>query len=153
MKEVLVEFKTARIAKKIGFNVKTTHYYVLNHSTFKADKISKQFRTPIEDNLNILQLCDLSKGQPHLALAPTQSLLQKWLREEKNILVEVVFNDSLARKLFEAAHKKTSLNFHWSIYTSIKDPEHIYEKFWSDDTFETYEEALEEGLQKALKLI
>lgn len=131
MKEQLVNYKTAKLANKRGFNIDC------------GWKIRK-----LEDGTFTHTNC------PDLGIEePTQSLLQKWLREEKDILVEVTFSNRLSRKLYEAAHEKPSLNFSWKIYTSIKDPEHIFNEFWSDGTFETYEEALEEGLQRALKMV
>jgi hypothetical protein len=133
MKEQLVSLKTARSAKKQGFKERC-HYFFNEGSGWKIqeDYILRQDKT-IE--------------------APTQSFLQKWLREEKNVVVEVTFNSSLFRRLHEAAHKKTSLNYHWIIFTNTSDPEFVYNNFYSDDTFETYEEALEQALQQALKMI
>lgn len=133
MKEQLVSIKTAKSAKKQGFKERC-HYFFNEGSGWKIQE-------------------DYMLRQDKTIEAPSQSLLQKWLREEKDVLVEVNFNDSLYRKLHEAARKKVSSNYHYGIYTSIKDPEHVFEKFWSDDTFETYEEALEEGLQRALKMV
>lgn len=133
MKEQLVSLKTAKSAKKQGFRERC-HYFFNEGSGWKIQE-------------------DYMLRQDKTIEAPSQSFLQKWLREEKDILVEVTFSSRLSRKLYEAAHEKPSLNFSWKIYTSIKDPSHFFPEFWTDDTFETYEEALEEGLQKALKMV
>lgn len=133
MKEQLVSLKTARSAKKQGFKERC-HYFFNEGSGWKIQE-------------------DYMLRQDKTIEAPSQSLLQKWLREEKDILVEVTFSSRLSRKLYEAAHEKPSLNFSWKIYTSIKDPSHFFPEFWTDDTFETYEEALEKGLQEALKMV
>lgn len=133
MKEQLVSLKTARSAKKQGFKERC-HYFFNEGSGWKMQE-------------------DYMLRQDKTIEAPSQSLLQKWLREEKDILVEVTFSSRLSRKLYEAAHEKPSLNFSWKIYTSIKDPSHFFPEFWTDDTFETYEEALEKGLQEALKMV
>lgn len=133
MKEQLISLKTAKLAKKQGFRERC-HYFFNEGSGWKVQE-------------------DYMLRQDKIIEAPSQSFLQKWLREEKDILVEVTFSNRLSRKLYEAAHEKPSLNFSWKIYTSIKDSEHIFNEFWSDGTFETYEEALEEGLQKALKMV
>lgn len=135
MKEQLITFETAKLAKEKGFDDVVT-----NHLPYMLEGDD-------EGCIGASIYCKV------YANCCTQSLLQKWLREEKDVLVEVNFNDSLYRKLHEAARKKVSSNYHYGIYTSIKDPEHVFEKFWSDDTFETYEEALEEGLQRALKMV
>jgi hypothetical protein len=133
MKEQLVDLKTAKRAKKAGFKERC-HYFFNEGSGWEVQE-------------------DYMLRQDKIIEAPTQSLLQKWLREEKNVVVEVTFNSSLFRRLHEAAHKKTSLNYHWIIFTNTSDPEFIYNNFYSDDTFETYEEALEQALQKALKMV
>jgi hypothetical protein len=141
MKEQLVSLKTAKLVKKKGFDVVCDYVYDISD---KKDPIITR---------NQVGLGNLSYFKDRFIGGPLQSLIQKWLREEKNILVEVIFNDGLARKLYEVAHKKSSSNFHWSIYTSINNPDFIYNKFWSDIQFETYEEALEQALQQALKMV
>lgn len=143
MKEQLVSLKTAKSAKKQGFTVLCDYVYDV-----VADEVN-----PVITQNQTLSGNFLSYFHDRFISTPSQSLLQKWLREEKGILVEVVFSNRLSRKLYEAAHKKPSLNFSWKIYTSIKDSEHIFNEFWSNGTFETYEEALEEGLQRALKMV
>ena len=141
MKEQLVSLKTAKLAKKKGFDVVCDYVYDISD---KKDPIITR---------NQVGLGNLSYFGDRFIEGPSQSFLQKWLREEKNVVVEVTFNSSLFRRLYEAAHKKTSLNYHWIIFTNTSDPEFVYSNFYSDDTFETYEEALEEGLQRALKMV
>lgn len=69
--------------------------------------------------------------------APTQSLLQKWLREIHNIHVSS-FED----------YGKTVLLIHYY------DHENSRVELWSyKGPYDTYEEALEKGLLGALKLI
>lgn len=64
-------------------------------------------------------------------LAPAQALLQKWLREEHTL---------------DVFPTKVNKNWQCSVYTW---------QGWQHETnsFKTYEEALEAGLQEALKLI
>ena len=88
MREELIQFETAKLAKEKGFNEKSQYYYVLDFSSFQRTTTPLKFSTPLE-NENIYQSCKLSGSQPHLALAPSQSLLQKWLREVHNFHVEV----------------------------------------------------------------
>lgn len=72
---------------------------------------------------------------------PTQSLLQRWLREKHNIHIKI--------------HSSNSDRFSYEIYKMIirdainETSKHLHNKI----SFNTYEEVLEEGLQKALKLI
>lgn len=150
--EDVVSLKTAKLAKKRGFNELSTHVYTIGFKSIKEDKTPRKFGN-YEENDKLLQPIVLGKGQLHLALAPSQSTLQKWLREKHHLVVEPCFNESLYRRLHERAHNKKCLNYHWTIITNTDDPEHIHNKFYSDDTFETYEQALEAGLLKALNLI
>lgn len=73
--------------------------------------------------------------------ASTQSLLQKWLREVHNIHIQIE-NVNVPKK------EK------W-IYEIMKLPSGVL-VLWNEKTspiFDTYEQALEEGLQEGLKLI
>lgn len=78
-----------------------------------------------------------------LKLIP-QSLAQKWLREVHNIYVSIndisELNDKIGLKL---------MYFEYSIKVYNKP----YPIFYKDINFKTYEQALEVGLQEALKLI
>ena len=71
--------------------------------------------------------------------APTQSLLQRWLREVHNTIVEITW-------------QMCSTGYEYAVIDMNNPPE------YNDDieritSFKTYEEALEEGLLEALKLI
>ena len=85
------------------------------------------------DTLNML----LDKGFEYLVY-PTQSLVQKWLRETKNLHIEISY-------MYEN---------YWT-YDILTIPRHDLIGL-SDRPiirYNTYEEALEAGLQEALKLI
>lgn len=139
MENQLINFETAKLAKEKGFNEKCVSYYVLNYSTFKATKEVKNFSTPIEDNKNILQLQNLSVGQPHLALAPTQSLLQKWLRDKYDIDILCI---------------PSILGYELRITERIDNPYRIqYVKITGNNLFQHYEECLEAGLLESLNYI
>ena len=88
IEEQRVGFDNAKLLKEKGFEVKCTHYYILDFSSFKADMVLHQFKTPIEDNKNILQLCSTTK-QPHLALAPTTQSAVAWLFTNFGIHINV----------------------------------------------------------------
>ena len=74
-------------------------------------------------------------------LRPTQAVLQKWLREEHGIFVEVQLdqtsNPKFAVEVFQ--------------FKSIGDFAQLKQKKWS--LYSTYEDALEVGLLLALKAI
>ena len=75
----------------------------------------------------------------------SQSLLQKWLREVHNCIVEVQFE------------KLVCLNqLDWIVTVDYYKPDFsnlTEEADYKSDYFSTYEEALEDGLYNALKLI
>ena len=109
MKEQLIGFETAKLAKEKGFK---------RLCDFSYD----------EDGM-ITGNCE----QVYNFVAPTQSLLQKWLREKHKIHIELQC-DSNYYKYFILIYYKTNCVF-------------------SLDDSLIYEEALEIGLQEALKLI
>ena len=107
------------------YEVWCNHIYCIEYNTIPED--------------NELLECDWRnnvKGQFHLALAPAQSLAQKWLREKHNIHVEIYRNAS---------------GWGW-ILTTTNTGSTLLE-INNDIFFDTYEEALEEGLKEGLKLI
>lgn len=111
MEEQLVRFKTAKIARDKGFNIHCIECYMPNgEETLDLDKrLSKDNRI----------------------YAPTQSLLQKWLREEKDILVYV---DPKSHHFFQS-------------HIITQDNEII------GDRGDNWEDVLEDGLYIALQEI
>lgn len=132
MEEQLVSFETAKLAKEKGFVGSTTYEYKSADST--------SHREYIPHNYN-------SRG---LLSAPTQSLLQRWLREVHKINVEVSYfpNIEKYRTSFVPIDLKKPKDYksYDSCYASRKD-------YLSQTRHDSYENALEEGLQGALKLI
>jgi hypothetical protein len=126
MQEELVSFETAKLAKEKGF--------ILSHPLYLYDENGKI--------INLKKSFDLARQtfilDSKTTLAPTQSLLQKWLREVYNthLMVEPFYNEQKV------------LVYGLDIITERIEEETIVEK-----GFKTYEEALEVGLQEALKLI
>jgi len=113
MKEQLITFETGTIAKEKGFQSYTSFYYS-EGMEIKGTKMGMH-------------------GNPNAyggISAPTQSLLQKWLREEHDLFISVDKYEDKADSYF--------------ISTNCIG---IYGEF------KTYEEALEKGLVTALKLI
>ena len=120
MEEQLISLETAKLAKEKGFN---------EECYFTYDKISKEyciFKSEYSETN--------SEINKYIYSAPTQSLLQKWLREKHNILI------------FPYINFQEKDYFYCSIFPKNGD------RFSTED-FLTYEEALEVGLQEALKLI
>lgn len=75
MKEQLVSFETALIAKQRSFNIPVCHYSNLSEPDIVI--------TAGEFNWNYLAHGDTTVSRP------TQSLLQKWLRDEMDVHVSI----------------------------------------------------------------
>jgi len=112
MTDQLILFKTAVLAKEKGFREITKNGYC--NDGYKSQS-------------NIYPLIDY--------FAPTQSLLQKWLREKHNL------NLVTKKMIYEK----------WKCFLETITKDSI-NTWWSPDK-DTYEEALEQGLLEALKLI
>ena len=129
MKEQLISFETAKLAKEKGFNWEVVNY-------IKLSTISKSL---IEDECKPQNINSLQCGT--IFSRPTQSLLQKWLREKHYIHIIVNTNTEMywTFGLVNLGNENIfSLNGHT-----------VYYKY----EYNIYEEALEKGLQEALKLI
>jgi hypothetical protein len=103
MKDKLISFSTAKLAKEKGF--------------------------------------DLQSNSFNYVYAPTQSLIQKWLREVHKINIEVTW---MSDKWFVDNYDLSTPMPNKSICKTL---------FNERNGFNTYEKALEKGLEKALKLI
>ena len=110
--------ETTELAKLAGFNIPVDGRYYWDSEHFKV-LLSKHGAVKCNNTDSIS--------------APTQSLLQKWLREELCINVFVV--PSIKEGHYE-----------WLI---IDDEESTFE---CDEAFVIYETALEEGLKKAINI-
>lgn len=114
--------------------------------TYEACKLAKEkgFPQDVFGTCEMKSSCYLEDGRFHKGgcicpiedayTAPTQSLLQRWLREEKNIMVEIPI----------WLQSDSSWRFRYKIQTKEDDiiP-------WND--FPTYELALENALKYALE--
>jgi len=137
MKEPIVSFKTAKLAKEKGFNELCHFFY---NQEFSSEKIkNKEIYDLVKNSEFEDGIMQSDEGDiPYFTyVAPTQTILQKWLREKHKIFVF-------------CNHYEFGINeqngFYFSITKSIKSG-HISGKS------KTYEEALEKGLLESLKLI
>lgn len=140
MREQLISFETAKLAKEKGFEGYCFSYYNLK-GDIKHNYLENGSSTDIEFRVDLEDLLDnWNRDIPNTYSAPTQSLLQKWLREVHNIHIELTcFTDNTwdGLLIYENAPYK------WDDKTAPVEAENC----------KTYEEALEICLQKALKLI
>ncbi len=123
MKEELIKFETAKLAKEKGFD-----WFV--YDMYRNNDSKKKYRISFKPR-------NVNGDKQQMISAPTQSLLQKWLREEHNIKVDVS----------SSSHNMNKKWVDW--YCSVNNIVIIDHR----DGLETYEEALEKGLLKALNLI
>jgi len=112
MTDQLISFETAKLAKEKGFNIECIYHIEKN---LKTEEILNHVHYGYE--------------------CPTQSLLQKWIRETHSIHIGIDYDVG-----------------GWSYFylTNLKSP--TKDVNWSKN-YDTYEETLEAGLQEALKLI
>ena len=153
MREQLIEFETAKLAKEKGFKEPVADYYleggVLLESFEACDTYSESYyvdKTDLLENFNDNWKRTLGGGScigcsdpkfKESFSAPTQSLLQKWLREEHNVSV-------IVGHCLKSGH---TLEFEVLVYDVNEWSQKDYRMF------KTYELALEKGLFEALKLI
>lgn len=123
MKEQLITFETAKLAKEKGFDWGVLFSYAIYNKNLCSISAKRGFPTKNCNTYNTRYS------------APMQSLLQKWLREIHNLVVEI--------------NVCSEYGWVWDLYKT--DGTIINELHRGK--IETYEEALETGLQEALKLI
>ena len=125
MTEETVSRETAKLAKEKGYDEIVDWFYNENY----------KLKT-LYPNINGLKHSDGNNG---LLSAPSQSLLQKWLREVHKIHIVIGLDENgYALTLEEDCD-------------DLEDREVTKFKYYS--VYNTYELALESGLQEALKLI
>jgi hypothetical protein len=136
MEDTLISFETAKLAKKKGFNKKVLFSYEYSDKKsflycggvlYNSSKNKYGYTENLEYNLYNHN----SHKKLKVYSAPSQSLLQKWLREKHNIEVYIIpwiYNN------------KTVYDF----FVNYEGESRAYS---------TYELALESGLLEGLKLI
>ena len=125
-------YEVCKLAKEKGFDVQTFDWYDYTGNYHKGF-------IPHE-----LQECPRYKEY----YAPTQGLLQRWLREEKGIVVEAIAQPTCSTS------KKNC--YWWSIKQNSNGFCYQYEEcsyllYSDEDYFDTYELALEDALKYALE--
>ena len=126
IEEQYVSFETAKLAKEKGFNEPCRHYYLDGAKEVNNENIM----------IHDLPYPYNSTDKNYFA-APTQALLARWLREKHKLFIEVTV-DSI--RLIREGDSKI-VNLKNADYTNNKEE------------FRSYEEAMEAGLQDALKLL
>ena len=118
--EEIVTYEVAKLAKEKGFNVPT--------STVKVEKIEGTEKEVWDED----ECRYITQWETRAVRIPTQSLLQRWLREEKGLHITVPFDNN---------------EFWWQIKNLANGDSEYGEALG----FDTYELALEDGLKYALE--
>lgn len=138
MEETLVSLEIAKLLKEKGFQQLCFYYYD------KDGKINEPFlengsSTDVDFKVSLTDLLENHNFKYNYYTAysaPTQSLTQKWIREVHNIHIIIDFNPTKDNGWYYCMV---------NIITNIPN--------FSNETFASYEEALEEGIKQALQLI
>ena len=142
----LVSFDTAKLAKEAGFNLQTVDYWKKEHSNNKAyltTGVDYDSDRKVKWDWNFGGGSGILAPYPNKQYkeqysAPTLVLLQKWL-EEKNLYIRKnITINSKDKVVFNYQHCNLTLDTHWFTSPIEKD---------------SWDEALEEGIVRALKFL
>lgn len=157
MKEQLISFETAKLAKEKGFSI-PAHSYYFEDGEFKENSLTgtngyygEDYEFNLEEfyeNWNDKWLtkksgdrcfgCSKSRGYFETFSAPTQSLLQKFIRETRGVHIEMYRNASGWYWGMSMTDGGTDLG--WSEFSGPND----------SGVWDSFEEALEDALQTQL---
>lgn len=128
----IVSLETATLAKEVGFDGKVLHFY--NHGENELIPNTKLMSISIPMSVEYLETSRATLPSDSIA-APTQTALSRWLREKHDIYVSVDI------AIFKRGWNVCIISIpKESVCTSAKG-------------FDTYEEAMEEGLKLACKIV
>jgi hypothetical protein len=127
MKDKIVSFETAKLAKQKGFNITCDKGYYITGGNIVNDPV----------------VMLTYENERDFYYSPTQSLLQKWLRENHNLHITVIIDQTSTIKF---CYYITYYDPKLVIFKSIKDS-------FREESFDTYELAIEYGLNEALNTI
>lgn len=137
MKEQLITFETAKLAKEKGFNWET-FYYRQKSAVIGDETILPLVKVNESNDWNNA----FKHAVPYYSI-PTQSLLQKWLRDIHSIHIIII--------------PTIGCYYTFKIVDVQCDPENTIERppYSAVNAYDynSYEEVLEIALQEALKLI
>lgn len=127
--EEICAYKVAKLSKDKGFNEYDSCHYVYE------EDLQYPTCTPYTKASHI------NWSKPQFIAAPTQSLLQRWLREEKGYAISVTAYPTLATM--------DKVCYAWEIKSS-SDGQYM-KAIDGEYTFSTYEQALENALKYSLE--
>lgn len=125
IEEQFVSFDTARLLKEAGFDVPCEHFYT-------DDDYGEMERRRLTNPVNHNAYTDDYS-------CPTQSLVSRWLRDAHQIHVGIVCYDD---------------EWFWDLWKTNGSVIGVYTiKYHGEKLFPSYEEAMEAGIQEAIKFI
>ena len=127
MEDELISFRVAKLAKEKRFQEMCVNCY-----NEEGRLYTPQTSGSLLYHSNIIDDNSYS--------APTQSLLQRWLREVKNLILTMGF------------HNDDDTNYQCTVWDRNEGDGEDVGLLWTN-SYNTYEETLEEGLYEALLLI
>jgi hypothetical protein len=135
MEEQLITLETAVLAKEKGFDSSTVNmcWVKSGNESYNGKRMSRNSIPYIAEGAALI-------------LQPTQALLQKWLREKHNINISITTKLNIKKWDFIPYDLKMNGREYVKYY-------YFYYKNLKDRKFDSYEDALEEGLVEALNLI
>lgn len=142
MKEELIKIETVKLGEEKGFNYNPEYYFYPNDNRDGYNIIHKNHC--FGGNTLKIEEHYLNGDYSLVIPAPTQSLLQRWLREVHKIDVyfAIIGTSGSDRYYFQISMKKGSGKYEW--ISTLNSNATVYK---------TPERALEVGLQESLKLI
>ncbi|NCD06163.1 MAG: hypothetical protein EOL97_08595 [Spirochaetia bacterium] len=152
--EPLVTYETALLASKKGFSKNCNakwYFFIFNKNVFgRTEKSIDDLELLYKENEIYCTTNHLGIKDTDISLmicAPTQSLLQKWLRDKYRIDIQITRNKPGYNE-YRVEIYQTFTNLNTYVYKQINEDNSNFCKWFSN-----YEDALEEGLLEGLKLI
>ena len=141
MTETIISLETAKLAKEKGFNEHTDEAFF--------ERIAHTWEDPRDGDLiefeylppRVLPVAYADEYNVEVCKAPSQSVLQKWLRDVHRINIGITFHQS----------NGSEISYDFCVFYPYGSQSKVTE--WSQLNYNTYEKALEAGLLSALKLI
>ena len=139
--EEVCTYKVCKLAKEKGFNEKVYHYYQIINKHYcecqgRIEPYIFSFKLETDDCFT-----RYNKASEDVISAPTQSLLQRWLREEKDIHISIDYQQGV---------DEDYPSYDYSVYRWPINTEAFVQEAWKDG-YPTYELALEDALKYALE--
>ena len=139
------DYETCVALKELGYKVPTSAYYMPHHKDLIW--VSNPFRGGYVTD------CFYSHNSLHKDVmtanfidAPTLWEAQKWLREEKKIIIEATFN----------LMYKGQPRFSWRVLYNLTQHKGAYytlDSVMSKEDYDSYEEAFSEGIKEAVEIL